>query len=110
MNNFKMMLFNALVLIVLGIIVYVNAETKSPTALIPIIAGAILLILSIPTRNGNKIAAHIGVVLTLLIAIALIMPIRRTGNVYIVAMCIISFIAFVYYVIGFIKRKKELKS
>jgi hypothetical protein len=106
MNNFKMMLFNGLILIVLGLISYFNSDVKSGTAMIAPIAGVLLVILAFPTKNGNRTAAHIGVVLTLLIAISLIVPIIRSGSVYAIAMCVISFIAVAYYIKGFIDMKK----
>lgn len=106
MNNFKMMLFNGLVLIGLGLISYYNGPVKSGTALIAPIAGVLLVILSFPTKNGNRTAAHIGVAITLLVAIALIFPIIRSGSPYAIAMCVISFIASAYYIKGFMDMKK----
>lgn len=108
MNNFKMMLFNGLVLIGLGFISYFNspAAERSGTALIAPIIGIILVILAFPTKNGNRTVAHIGVALTALVAIALIIPISRSGSPYAIAMCIVSFIAVAYYIKGFIDMKK----
>lgn len=108
MNNFKMMLFNGLVLIGLGLISYFNspAAERSATALIAPIVGIILVFLAFPTKNGNRTAAHIGVVLTVLVAIALIIPISRSGSPYAIAMCVISFIAVIYYIKGFMAMKK----
>jgi hypothetical protein len=106
MNNFKMMLFNGLVLIGLGLISYFNSDVKSGTALIAPIAGVILVILAFPTKNGNRTAAHIGVVITALVAIALIFPIIRTASPYAIAMCAISFVALIYYIKGFMAMKK----
>lgn len=109
MNNFKMMLFNGLMLIVLGLISYFNSPEaeRSATALIAPIVGTILVLLSFPTKNGNRTAAHIGVVLTVLVAIALIIPITRSGSPYAIIMCIISFIAVIYYIKGFMTMKRE---
>ena len=106
MNNFKMMMFNGLMLIILGLISYYNGPVKSGTALIAPIAGVLLVILAFPTKNGNRTAAHIGVVITLLIALSLIFPIIRSGSIYAIAMCVISFIAVAFYVKGFMDMKK----
>lgn len=107
MNNASVMLFNAIVLLVLGLISYFNSDVKSGTALIAPAVGLVLLFLSFPVKKDNHIAAHVGVVLTFLVAVALIVPIARSGSPYALAMCIMSFVCFFYYVTNFVKRKKE---
>jgi hypothetical protein len=69
-------LINAVVLIVLGLWGYLGSASPSPTALIPAGFGVVFLVLHNSLRRENKSAAHVVVVLTLLLAIALIMPIR----------------------------------
>ena len=107
MNNGTVMLFNAIVLLVLGLISYFNSDVKSGTALIAPAVGLVLLFLSFPVKKENRTAAHIGVVLTFLVAAALIAPVIRSGSPYALAMCIMSFVCFFYYIMSFVKRKKE---
>ena len=107
MNNGTVMLFNSIVLILLGFISYFDSNVKSWTALIAPVVGIILFFLSFPTRKEKHVPAHIGVVLTLLVAIALIVPIIRTGSPYAIAMCAMSFVSVIFYVMNFMKRKKE---
>ncbi len=67
-------LINAAILIGLGIWGYLASETGSPTALIAPVSGLILLLMTPGIRKDNKVIAHIAVVLTLLLFIALFMP------------------------------------
>jgi Ca2+/Na+ antiporter len=110
MNNATVMLFNAIVLIVLGFISYFNSDVKSGTALIAPAIGIVLLFLSFPVKKDSRVAAHIGVVLTFLVAAALVVPVARTGSPYALAMCIMSFVCFFYYISSFVKRKRERES
>ena len=80
MKDYIVMIINAVILIILGGIGFIMSG--SPTALIADGAGLILLILAIPTKNGNHIAAHIAVVFTLLTAISfIIVGIRKRAVV-----------------------------
>ena len=63
-------LLNALCLIAMSIWGYL--ETNAPTALIPLIFGVLLLVLTNSIRNHSKTIAHIAVGITLLALIALI--------------------------------------
>ncbi|CAN5517586.1 hypothetical protein BH10BAC5_BH10BAC5_24280 [soil metagenome] len=103
------LLVNALVLIILGSISYITADVKSPTALIAPAVGIIMLLFVGSVKRGNMKSAHAAVILTLLIALALIIPVLRTGNIYAVIMMSVSLIAVIYYVTGFINRKKQLR-
>lgn len=67
-------LINALVLIALGLWAYFDSESPSPTAFIPVGFGVVLLVLYKGIEKENKIVAHIAVLLTLVILIALIKP------------------------------------
>ena len=69
-------LVNAVILIVLGLWGYLGSESPSPTALIPVGFGVAFLLLHRGLRRESKSVAHIVVVMTLLMAVALIMPIR----------------------------------
>lgn len=63
-------LINAVVLIIMGLWGYF--ETSSGTAFIPVGFGVALLLLSGGVKKENKVIAHIAVVLTLLILLAML--------------------------------------
>jgi Ca2+/Na+ antiporter len=105
MKNHQIMIANALILIVTGLIGYISSG--SPTALIADGIGVILLILSFPTKNDNAVVAHIAVVLTLITAVMFwIVGFNRANNMILV-MAAVTSLAFVFYILNFIKRKKE---
>jgi len=105
MKNFQVMTFNAMVLIALGVFGYVTSG--SPTALIAPAVGIVLLALVIPVKKENSVAAHIGVGLTGLATIAFFIVGAMRGNIIIVLMAVVTLIAFVFYVLDFMRRKKE---
>ncbi|MFT4727225.1 MAG: hypothetical protein ACI9UN_001720 [Granulosicoccus sp.] len=76
MKPYQATIFNAAVLVVFGLWAYLNvaAESRSMTILIPVIFGVILALLVPIFKKENKIVAHVVAGLTLLISIALIMP------------------------------------
>jgi uncharacterized membrane protein (UPF0136 family) len=106
--SFAITIINALVLIGIGLYGYI--ETSSLTALITPVVGVILLILAFPIKNDNRTAGHIAVILTFLITIALIWRFTKGGNGLILTMLIISVIAMIVYIMGFINRKKQSAS
>ena len=69
-------LVNAIVLIAMGLWGYFGSDTPSPTALIPAIGGTLLGLMTSGVKAENKVIAHIAVVLTLLLVLALIMPLK----------------------------------
>ena len=106
MNNFQVMIFNAVLLIALGIYGY-TLPPHSPTALIAPAIGAILLILAFPVKKENHIAAHIAVGLTgLTFVVFIVIGIMRM-NTLIILMAIVSMLATVFYISDFLKRKAE---
>jgi hypothetical protein len=76
MKPYRATIFNAAVLVVFGLWAYLNvaAESRSMTILIPVFFGVILALLVPTFKKENKIVAHVVAGLTLLISIALIMP------------------------------------
>jgi Na+/proline symporter len=68
-------LINALTLVVVGGLAYL--EKDAVTALIPVILGTIFWLNTNKLKEGDKIATHIVVLLTFLLIIGLIMPLRR---------------------------------
>ncbi|MEM9013825.1 MAG: hypothetical protein AAGB02_01845 [Pseudomonadota bacterium] len=69
-------LFNAFILIALSAWAYLGAASPSMTALIPAIFGIALIACYPGVKSENKVIAHIAVVLTLIVLIALFMPLR----------------------------------
>ena len=66
MKSYQANLFNSLVLILVGLWGFVDVD-YSPTALIPVFFGVILLLCNNGVKNENKVIAHIAVLFTLLI-------------------------------------------
>lgn len=106
MQNFQVMIFNAVVLIALGIYGY-TIPPHSPTALIAPVIGIILFILAFPVKNEKHVAAHIAVGLTgLTFIVFFIVGILRM-NTIIILMAVITLVAFVFYISDFIRRKAD---
>ena len=71
-------LINALILVGFGLWAYLGSETPSKTALIPVVFGAVILSLYKGVQKENKIAAHIAVLLTLVILAGLVKPLTAS--------------------------------
>lgn len=111
MNAHKASLINAFLLIALGIWGYLNAT--SPTALIPVGFGVVLLALSNGVKKENKVIAHIAVVFTLLILLGLIKPFMGTiergntlGTVRTGVMILSTIMAMFYFIKSFRDARK----
>lgn len=107
-------MINAFVLMTIGLWGYWGSETPSPTALIPVIVGALLLALVRGLRYGSKSIAHFSVILTLLVLIGLIKPLTGaitradSAAIYRVGfMMATSAITIAFFVRSFIKVRKE---
>jgi hypothetical protein len=119
----KMNLINALTLIVLGLWGYIDVSNyklaaivsfEHWTALITVLFGIILLLCNKGIQNSNKAIAHVAVVLTLLVLIALVgkrLPISidqgGVGLFRVLAMSLCSFIAFIAFIRSFIENRKK---
>jgi hypothetical protein len=119
----KMNLINALTLILLGLWGYIDVSNyklatiisfEHWTALITVLFGIILLLCNKGIQNSNKAIAHVAVVLTLLVLIALIgkrLPISidqgGVGLFRVLAMSLSSFIAFIAFIRSFIENRKK---
>jgi hypothetical protein len=108
---------NASVLIILGIWGYVASESPSPTALIPVFSGIILLLLSKWMKDGNKAVAHIVVVLTFLLLVAFIKPLtgsisrgNEIGVIRVLIMMISCAVATVVYIKSFVDARIKNKN
>ncbi len=113
MNVGNANLLNATTLIALGI--WGFKSSGSNTALIPVIFGIVLLVLTNSIRNHNKVVAHIGVVLTLLILIALVgMRLPKSleqggpGLYRVIAMIVTGIIAMFYFIKSFIDARRKV--
>lgn len=107
-------LINAIILIVISLWSYFGSESPSFTALIPLFFGVTFLILSPSFQKGNKVVAHIVVVLTLLLVLSFSMPLRaailREDTMAILRvglMLISSLVAMLIYIRSFILARKK---
>jgi hypothetical protein len=80
MKPYQINLFNALILIALGAWGYTASASPSPTALIPVGFGILFVLLTPSLRKENKVVAHIVVLLTLVLTLALVVPLRGALN------------------------------
>jgi len=116
----KMNLINALTLVIVGLWGFIDVNTPSLetgiswTALIPVFFGAIFLLCQKGIKNDSKIIAHIVVVLTLLILIALVgkrLPISiengGIGLFRVAVMSLTSLLAFIIFIRSFIENRKK---
>ncbi|MEM7492468.1 MAG: hypothetical protein AAF296_03745 [Pseudomonadota bacterium] len=106
-------LLNALTLIAMSAWAYFASETPSVTALIPAAFGVALILCLPGVKSENKIVAHIAVVLTLIVFVALFMPLRsalgRADTVAIIRiglMMATTALAFVFFIKSFIDARK----
>ena len=107
-------LINSLVLVSMGLWGYFESDARPITALIPVIVGVILLLINSGVKKQNKIAAHVAVLLTLLIIIGLVKPFLGAldrGNIYgiirVSAMILTSLWAMITFVQSFISARKS---
>lgn len=105
---------NAFVLIGMSSWGYLVSPTPSITSMIPAAIGVLLLACHRGVKKKNKAISHIAVVLTLLIFLALIMPLIAVvkkenilGIVRVSLMMFTSLLAFIVFVISFITARKQ---
>ena len=107
-------LSNAFLLILISAWAYIGAAEPSLTALIPAVFGFLLLACYPGVRSENKIVAHLAAVLTLLILVALIMPLRgaisREDSMAIFrigVMMVSTLLAMVFFIKSFIDVRRR---
>ena len=105
---------NALTLILIGGYGYLQSSNPSPTALIPVIFGVILLAINKGLKKENKVIAHIAVLLTFLILIGLVMPLNAaiergdsSATMRVSFMILTTIIALAGFVKSFIDARKK---
>ena len=110
-------LVNAIALISMGSWGYIDSDSKGITALIPVIIGVILLLVNSGVKKENKIIAHIAVLLTFIVLLGLIMPLKGSierdnsmGIVRVLIMLITSALALISFIRSFIQARKARES
>ncbi len=105
-------LINAIILVIIGLWGYLGSDTPSATALIPVLAGTVLLAITPPFKKGNKVIAHIAVVLVFALFIALIKPLTGAigrnstiGIVRVLLMMASSLFALIVFIKSFIDAR-----
>ena len=111
MNSTNANIINSVCLIVMGLWGYF--EVSSPTALIPVGFGTILILCTQGVKKQNKVIAHVAVLLTLVILVALAgMRLPKSiekgglGLVRVFSMIGTSVLSMVYFVRSFIAARK----
>ena len=113
MEPHKISFVNAITLISFGLWGYVDVD-YSPTALIPVVFGVIILALYSGLKKENKTVAHIVVLLTFLILVGLVKPLMSTlesgsvmGITRVVLMMLSTLMALVIFVKSFIANRSK---
>jgi hypothetical protein len=116
MKPYLINLINASILIIVGLLGYFGSETPSVTALIPVFAGVILLLLIKGMKDGNKVIAHVVVTLTLFVFIALFKPLtgaiarnNTAAIIRVLIMILTNLTALIIYIKSFIDVRRNKK-
>ncbi len=114
MNALNASILNSVVLILMSLWGYLSSETPSPTALIPLFFGVIILLCFKGIKNHNKVISHIAVLLTLIVLLALFMPLMGSVNrgdtlatTRISIMILTSVISMITFIKSFIEARKN---
>ena len=113
MKPHKISFVNAITLISFGLWGYIDVD-YSPTALIPVIFGVIILILNPGLKRENKVIAHIVVLLTFLILGGLVKPLMSTlesgntmGTTRVTLMMLSTLMALIVFIKSFIANRSK---
>ena len=113
----KVSLINAISLVLIGGFGYLQSNEPSPTALIPIIVGVLLIAMNKGVKEENKIIAHIAVLLTLIMLLGLFMPLigsLKRGDIQatlrVSVMMITTIGALFYFIKSFIDARRSRES
>ena len=113
MKPHKISFVNAITLISFGLWGYIDVD-YSPTALIPVIFGVIILILNPGLKRENKVVAHIVVLLTFLILGGLVKPLMSTlesgntmGITRVSLMMLSTLMALIVFIKSFIANRSK---
>ena len=111
MNAGSASLLNAMILIAIGFW-GAFATDWAPTSFIPVAFGVVLLALNGGVRKENKVIAHIAVLLTLVVLVALFMPLMKAlerggaAPIRIIIMQLSSLIAMIFFIKSFRDARK----
>ena len=107
-------LLNAVVLFACSAWAYLSSEAPSATALIPAAFGAVLLACYWGVKAENKIVAHVAALITVLLLVALFMPLQGAiarGDTEAIArvgiMQASTALALVFFVKSFIDARRQ---
>ena len=113
MKPYKISFVNAVILISFGLWGYIDVE-YSPTALIPVVFGIIILVLNSGLKKENKLIAHVVILLTFLILFGLVKPLmsaiegdRIMGIIRICIMMLSTLMALFVFVKSFIANRSK---
>ena len=113
MKPHKISFVNAITLISFGLWGYIDVD-YSPTALIPVVFGVIILILNPGLKRENKVIAHIVVLLTFLILGGLVKPLMSTlesdntmGITRVALMMLSTLMALIVFIKSFIANRSK---
>lgn len=116
MKPYLISFLNGIVLVSLGSWAYFTSDNPSFTALIPVFAGHILFFITPGFRKGNRVLAHIAVVVTFLILLGLLKPLTGAlgrsdylGVGRVSVMIISSLIAMIFFIKSFIDARRRDK-
>lgn len=112
MKAYQASFINGIAFVGLGLWGYLGSSTPSPTALIPVFVGILILAFNKGLKKENKIIAHIVVLLTFLMIFGLIKPLlgslSRANNIAILRVSIMYLTTFLA-IISFIKSFKDAR-
>lgn len=112
MNAHIASLINAITLVVLGLWGYFGSETPSMTSLIPPVVGVILVAVNPGVKKENKVLAHVAVLLTFLIVLGLVMPLKGAfgrDDMMAVARVAIMLATSIFAMVFFIKSFRDAR-
>ena len=107
-------LVNSVILIAMSAWGYLGSDTRSFTALIPLFFGVVLLLCYQGVKTQNKVIAHVAVLLTLVVLVALFKPLKGAidrsdteATIRVAVMIVASALSMVYFIKSFIDARKE---
>lgn len=103
---------NAFLLLALGAYGYLGSDSPSPTALIPVVIGGVILVCNPGVRAHHKVLAHLAVVLTLIVTLGLVMPLKGAigrSDWMAVARVAVMLLSSVYAIVAFIQSFKAAR-
>ena len=112
MTAHRASLINAILLIVMSLWAYLSIGMASLTALIPAGFGVALLLCWSGLRREDKLIAHVAVTVTLVVLLALLMPLRGAlggGDMLALLRLVVMMASCVYAIIFFIKSFRDAR-